>query len=470
MLRALSPDGRASPHRAKVSATTSASLQTRPRHVGLAGSPLGAGPSPRLRGLGHGGGGASQSGGLSPGDRCCCEYPTSLPGPVTPVGPDTPSGTTARVSPAAPRNGLNAVPRSVGASAQLRGSANRSKSAVAPPLSQTGALMARLGILGGAPGGSELLRTRAGGDGATPPCPAQTAVARRSSPCRCEGIVTGSGGCDCRQPSPRPDGCCCCVRRLCVAYDQDTHVKGGMSGDELPLRFWVDFQMLRGFPEHTGRCGVEWLEGASLQPNHPRGQWGSWRTGGWNDADKQFANNPGGDQLAFNQAQERHCRQERSGQETARDTRGTFELRDQPGVLGLPVIGFLQAAQRGLAPFHAAIFVRFQSSCPQANPLFLRQCPSCCFLALVTYGATVSVMVRGPVCGPECDREPDIPLSVRVAPVPPAGPLAAPHWYIPAWDRILEGSLNGRYGPLRQIHAGPPGLGVTRPMCAAADE
>lgn len=272
MLRALSPDGRASPHRAKVSATTSASLQTRPRHVGLAGSPLGAGPSPRLRGLGHGHGGASQSGGLSPGDRCCCDYPTSLPGPVTPVGPDTPSGTTAKVSPAAPRNGLGAVPRAVGASAQLRGPANRSRSAVAPPLSQTGALLARLGILGGPPGGHGPLGARAGGDGATPPCPAQTQIARWSDACRCIGVVTESGGCDCRAVHPPPSTCCCCIESMRVARGQyrlpvpSNHIALGGPAHRNSFKVLLTLKY-HGSPDAAtvSHCKFEWWEWADVQ-------------------------------------------------------------------------------------------------------------------------------------------------------------------------------------------------------------
>jgi hypothetical protein len=269
MLRALSPDGRASPHRAKVGATTSASLPTRPRNIGVAGSPLGAGPSPRLRGLGHGG--ASQSGGLSPGDRCCCEYPTSLPRPVTPVGPDTPSGTTARVSPAVPRNGLGAVPRSVGASAQMRGSANRSKSAVAPPLSQTGALMARLGILGGPPGGHGPLGARAGGDENSPPCPTQTQIARQSDPCRCIGVVNKSGGCDCGEVHPPPSTCCCCIEDMRITGGQyrlpDPTKHIALGGPAHRNTFHVTLRVkYHGTADATSvdHCKIEWWEWADV--------------------------------------------------------------------------------------------------------------------------------------------------------------------------------------------------------------
>lgn len=164
------------------------------------------------------------------------------------------------------------------------------------------------------------------------------------------------------------------------------------------------------------------------------------------------------------------CARSFFGHGAALDTRGTFELRDQPAAPDLPVIGCLQEGQRGVAPVHAAILLRFRPSHPPVNPLFRRQCPACCFLSRVTYGATVSAMVRGPACGPECDREADMPLSMQVARTSPAGPLAAPHEVIPAWDRIFEGSLHGRDGPPRRIQAGPPGFRDTRPMCAIADE
>jgi hypothetical protein len=227
--------------------------------IGASASLLGTSSSPRLRGMSSGNGGTAPSRGLAPGDRCCCDYPTDLPRPVAPVDPNTPSGTATQISPSAPPNAIGPIPRTVSTSALRSGSSNRTSNAIVHQLSQTGSFMAPLGLLSGRPGDSGSWGARTGGDENSPPCPTQAQTARWATPCRCEGTVTKSGGCDCTPPSPGAAGICyCCPTGLRSHPDNNTGRMPLVDG-RAQFKFYLQFEdIVRGVrPYEYCDCEIE---------------------------------------------------------------------------------------------------------------------------------------------------------------------------------------------------------------------
>jgi hypothetical protein len=268
--------------------------------------------------------------------------------------------------------------------------------------------MARLGILGGAPGGSELLRTRAGGDGATPPCPAQTAVARWSSPCRCEGVVTASGGCDCRQPSPGAEDCCCCVDRLCLelgaGHDRTRDTEswsmymGAVNSKRIVEMASFHYQIswrMRGSGANAAPCEFELNELYVATPSDDplpatAGGYisGTWSWSAWNSG----ANSP-----LFHQSAERFR------EEQTCPNQGVFHFTD------LVTLPRATIARRG----QLIQFFRVISGCPG--------CPACCAFLLLDYSSR-QIRLVGPVCGEACSA-PRVPSDL---PVPSGPPLSSP--------------------------------------------